>query len=48
MFRRGHRLWSLWDQTKIQKFKYLENETSFFPQIKKFMNSILRAMCGKK
>ena len=30
------------DFTKTQKFRYLENETSFFLQIMKFINLLIR------
>ena len=43
-----YRLWSLWDSTKIQKFKYLENVTSFFLQIKKFIHHLLRAIMWQR
>ena len=37
------------DFTKIQKSKYLESETLFFLQIRKFINYTSRAKkCGKK
>ena len=35
--------------TKMQKFRYLKNETLFFLQIKKFITSTSRAtLCQKK
>ena len=36
------------DFTKTQKSRYLEKETSFFLQIKKFINYISRANLKKK
>ena len=36
------------DFSKTQKFRYLENETIFFLQIKKFINYTLRAALWQK
>ena len=36
------------DFTKTQKSRYLENETLFFLQIKKFINYTLRAILLQK
>ena len=36
------------DFTKSQKSKYLENETSFFLQIEKFINYTLKATLWQK
>ena len=36
------------DFTKTQKFRYLENETLFFLQIKKFINDTSKATLWQK
>ena len=36
------------DSPKLQKFKYLENETLFFPQMEKFFHSTLTATIWQK